>query len=134
MALAAGLVACSGQPPASLKPACLLPDQSTREQVTLYFGLTRPDGGAVGDAQWRDFMAREVTPRFADGLTEIEAEGQWRDRVSDRIGREPSRILVLVAARSEDLGGRVQAIRTLYRQRFAQQSVGIVTQAVCAGF
>ncbi len=118
----------------SAGPACLLPDQDRQVQVTLYFGLTRPDGGIVDPAQWRDFVATVVTPRFPDGLTELDGHGQWRDRVSGRIGGEPSRMLLLTAPPAADLAARVQAIRSAYRQRFAQQSVGVETRPVCAGF
>lgn len=33
----------------------------------------------VSDEDWRAFLAAEVTPRFPDGLTVIDAAGQWRD-------------------------------------------------------
>lgn len=113
---------------------CLLPGQVPQQQTTLYFGLARPDGGQVSDAQWRDFVARTVTPRFPDGLTEMPADGQWRDRVSRHIGREPTRMLLLITPSTPDLPQRLQEIRSIYRLRFGQQSVGVVTQEICAGF
>ena len=46
-------------------------------RTELYFGTAMPDG-AVTDEEFRAFIDREVTPRFPDGLTVLEAEGQFR--------------------------------------------------------
>ena len=128
--------ACSvrQQPTLHVQSSCLLPEQTPQKQIMLYFGLARPDGGIVSNRQWQDFVAGSVTPRFPDGLTEIDAQGQWRDRISNKIGREPSRILLLVTPATPDLALRIQAVRTLYRTRFGQQSVGAVSHDVCASF
>ena len=115
-------------------PSCLLPGQTRQLRITLYFGLDRPDGGQVSDAEWRGFVSEVVTPRFPDGLTVLDGQGQWRDRTRNRIGSEPSRMLLLTTPPVLDLAARVQAIRTLYRQRFDQQSVGVESLPVCAGF
>jgi len=114
--------------------ACPLPGETRQLRVELYFGLDRPRGPALSEAEWRDFVAREVTPRFPDGLSELDMGGQWRDRVSGRIGREPSRLLLLITPPAPDLAARIEAIRSTYRRRFDQQSVGVSSAPVCAGF
>ncbi len=101
--------------------------------VQLLFGRTRP-GGVVSDAEWRDFLATTVTPRFPDGLTVWQGEGQWRSPATGRITAEPSTVVEIVAAPGPDLAQRVQAVREAYRARFAQESVGVVTQPSCAAF
>ncbi len=133
------LAACAARPPApattaSSLTACPFAGGTAQVRIELYFGLTRPRGPDITRAEWRDFVSREVTQRFPDGLTEIEAGGQWRDRVSNRISREPSRILLLVAPASPGLAARVAEISTHYRTRFDQQAVGVVSMPVCAGF
>jgi hypothetical protein len=89
----------------------------------LYFGMSMPGGGRVSEAAWRDFLAREVTPRFPDGLTVLEARGQWRDRGSGRILRERSRVLLLLHRGTAKAKSAIAAIIARYKARFRQQSV-----------
>jgi hypothetical protein len=44
----------------------------------LYLGQTT-SAGAVTELQWRAFVAQSVAPRFPAGLTELQAQGHWRD-------------------------------------------------------
>ncbi|ACI53025.1 conserved hypothetical protein [Gluconacetobacter diazotrophicus PA1 5] len=104
-------------------------------EISLLFGLTRPDGGVVTDAEWADFLRREVTPRFPDGLSVFQAMGQWRDRVSGQVTAEPSRIVWIAAdASAPDLRARLDAIRAGYRHDFQQQSVGLTIRGGCQTF
>ncbi|GAA4489539.1 DUF3574 domain-containing protein [Gluconacetobacter tumulicola] len=104
-------------------------------EISLLFGLTRPDGRPVTDAQWHDFLARSVTPRFPDGLSVFQASGQWRDRTSQQITSEPSRIVWIAAeADTPDLATRLDAIRADYRHAFQQQSIGLVIHPNCQTF
>src|SRR5512140_2915591 len=61
---------------------------------SLYFGMARP-GGAVTQQEWQDFVAREVTPRFPEGLTSWQASGQWLSK-EGVIEREPSYVVYVV--------------------------------------
>ena len=36
-------------------------------------------GGEVSEAEFQKFLDREITPRFPDGLTVYEADGQFLD-------------------------------------------------------
>ncbi len=48
----------------------------------LYFGLgpaDHPDQG-ISEARWREFLDREVTPRFPDGLSVADVYGQWQGK------------------------------------------------------
>ena len=134
MALPALAGCAAGAPGRGIPPACPFTGQTRQLRIELYFGLDRPDGRPISETEWRDFVAREVTPRFPDGLSELAAGGQWRDRVSNRIGHEPSRILLLVVPASTDLAARVEDMTADYRRLFDQQSVGVVSVPVCAGF
>ena len=85
------LSACALQPhPAPLPPPAV--KSSTCEawiRTELYFGLAVPPGpdgqpaGQVSEEDWQWFLDEEITPRFPEGLTILEAGGQWRSRTSD---------------------------------------------------
>jgi hypothetical protein len=93
-----------------------------QECDTLYFGTQRQDGGIVSDAEWRQFLADVVTPRFPDGLTWWDGEGQWRD-VKGALEHERTHILQLVHPSDARLNGAVVEIIAEYKRRFAQESV-----------
>src|ERR1041384_5882132 len=63
-------------------------------RTTIYFGLTRPMG-SISEAEWQNFLRDEVTPRFPDGLTVLEADGQYR-RSDGSIQRERSKVLAIL--------------------------------------
>jgi hypothetical protein len=102
--------------------------------VQLLFGRSLKGGGVVDDAAWQDFLARSVTPRFPDGLTVLNGSGQWRQRTTEKIISEPSTVVEIVADESPEVFHRLDAIRAEYRQRFNQESVGLVVNESCASF
>jgi len=101
--------------------------------IDLLFG--RGAGGLrVSETAWAQFLAREVTPRFPDGLTVFDASGQWRNPQGGAVLRERSKVVMIVAPEQPPVQERLDAITAAYKQRFQQQSVGIVIRAVCASF
>jgi hypothetical protein len=90
-------------------------------------------GRAKSEARWAQFLAREVTPRFPDGLTVYETTGQWRDPATQKVAREKSRVLRIIAA-ANTTPDKIAAVAHAYKQQFRQKSVGIVTREVCASF
>ncbi|WP_395316235.1 DUF3574 domain-containing protein [Variovorax sp. UC74_104] len=103
------------------------------ERDTLYFGRAIPSGGQVSDAEWTAFLDSTVTPAFPQGLTVIDAGGQWRS-VSGEVVRERSKLVVLLHPRSEKDDAAITTIVGAYRQRFAQEAVLQERQAVCVRF
>ena len=95
---------------------------SAAVQTVLYFGMSRPDGGQVEEAQWKDFLARDVTPRFPDGLTVIDGLGQWRDSRVAPI-TERTKLVIIVHPASEDATRSLREIKAIYVKRFNQISV-----------
>ena len=89
-------------------------------------------GAAGRDADWRRFLAEVVTPRFPDGLTVLDGQGQWR--VRGRLSREATRILVIFYAPDATSEARIEAIRSLYKRRFRQQSVLRADSMACVAF
>jgi hypothetical protein len=90
--------------------------------------------GKASDARWRQFLAREVTPRFPDGLTLYETTGQWRDPARNLIVREKSRVLRIIIAADEPANDKIAALAEAYKKQFAQKSVGIVARPACVSF
>jgi hypothetical protein len=112
-------------------PASCAPPSHEMNRVELLFGAATNDGKPIGAAQWRDFLDREVTPRFPDGLTVDEAYGQWR-RPDGRIEKSPSRVLTIWY--EGDASARIDAVREAYKKRFDQMSVMRVDGADCVSF
>jgi len=89
--------------------------------------------GKASDARWRQFLAREVTPRFPDGLTVYETTGQWRDPQRKIVIRERSRVLRIIAA-DEPTNDKIAVVAAAYKKQFGQKSVGIVARPACVSF
>lgn len=102
-------------------------------RAELFFGRAIANGHRVSEAQWARFLARELTPRFPDGLTVLDGQGQWRDG-GGAIMREPSTIVIVVTANDVPARAALAAVAEAYKQRFKQKSVGIVVQPVCVAF
>lgn len=107
-------------------PACRDGEQAVVIE-TLYFGTATPDG-VVAAADWRDFLARELTPRFPQGLTVTEADGQWRG-ADGRIVHEATHVLTLIGTDADDAA--IRALAGAYRTRFRQEAVLRVRQPAC---
>lgn len=92
----------------------------------LFCGLAIPGGGEVTEAEWRAFLAEEVTPRFPDGLTIWRAEGQWRG-ADGVIVREPSLVIEILHRHDLRIDQEINEIAEAYKARFKQESVLRVT-------
>jgi hypothetical protein len=88
----------------------------------------------VSDANWARFIANEVTPRFPDGFTVMDASGQWRAPGSGKIAKERSKIVMIAMPPAADNDTRLQAIIEAYKVRFKQQSVGLIVRPACVSF
>ncbi|TJZ53115.1 DUF3574 domain-containing protein [Streptomyces piniterrae] len=97
-------------------------------ETSLFFGTARPDGGpAVTDKQFHAFVDKVVTPRFPDGLTIQEGQGQYRD-AHGVIEHERSYELTLFYPTSQagPNDPKIEYIRDTYNKRFGQESVARV--------
>ena len=113
--------------PAFAQPSCPAP-QAPMLDIELLLGRRG------SEARWRQFLAREVTPRFPDGLTVYETRGQWRDPERKLIVRERSRVLRILAPADAPVLDKIDAVASAYKKQFVQKSVGIVTRPACASF
>ena len=100
----------------------------------MIFGRSIVGSVEVSEAQWAEFVDHEITPRFPDGLTVFDAAGQWRDRRSNKITREPSKIvLIVLPGNAEDFTG-LNEIAEAYKRSFGQQSVAMILRPACVSF
>ncbi len=87
-----------------------------QDQDTLYFGTSKPGGGAVTEAEWRTFVKDVITPEYP-GFTEWNATGHWQ-------GAEELTHVVQIAHPERGANDeRIGRIISEYKKRFQQQSV-----------
>jgi Protein of unknown function (DUF3574) len=108
--------------------------QQTRQVAHLLFGRNVADKARVTEADWIDFVAIEVSPRFPDGFTVVDATGQWRDARRGSIVHEPSKLIEIVLPGGDDDRIKIEAIAEAYKRRFEQKSVGLIISAACVRF
>lgn len=106
------------------------------ERVTeyrLYFGRNLGNVEVVSDAAWRAFLSDEITPRFGDGLTVVDAAGQWRDKTGVMV-REKSKLVVILTGAEDSGFQRTDEIVRAYKEAFDQEAVLRTISSVCASF
>jgi Protein of unknown function (DUF3574) len=108
--------------------------QKPSQVAELMFGRKIGDRVAVSEGEWGRFVDREITPRFPAGLTVFNAAGQWRDKASNKIVREPSKIVQIVLPGDDGEFSRLNEIAEAYKARFKQQSVGVIVRPACVSF
>ncbi len=129
LALAAMVSAC-----APGTPTCLLPTQKPMILIDVYFGRDVPGRAPVSDAEWAAFARTQITPRFPDGFTVIDAHGQWLNTGTAIIGAEATKMVRIAVPASANLSARVDAITSAYRAQFKQLAVGVTSQDACGAF
>jgi hypothetical protein len=127
LTIAAALSGCTSLPQPCVAPARMM---ATAEMM---FGRNVGSRLAVSDRAFADFLAAEVTPRFPDGLTVIDARGQWRD-AGGALLREPAKLVLLVFADDAQKRADLAAIAEAYKRKFRQQSVLTSVRAGCVSF
>jgi hypothetical protein len=115
---------------ATLKGDAAHPAHAVRWVDTrLYFGLgpaDAPDKG-VSEAAWREFLDKEVTPRFPADLSVVDVYGQWQgdgEKVPERIR---SKELIIDYPATAENAKRIEAIRLAWKIKTGDQSVMKVT-------
>jgi hypothetical protein len=102
----------------------------------LYFGLgpaDAPDKG-VTEAAWRDFLDKEVTPRFPAGLSVLDVYGQWQGKQEARPERIRSKMLIIDYPPTPENSAKIEAIRVAWKKLTGDQSVMRVTQPADVSF
>ncbi len=92
----------------------------------MYFGLSKPDGGVVSEAEWEGFADEYITPRFKEGLTIVDADGQWMGEDGVLV-KEKTKIVILFHCNSGDKKTAIEFVRDKYKELFDQEAVVRVT-------
>ena len=140
-----GLGGCAGLPPeaGSAPVTASLQGDATRPasvqawvRSELYFGVGNEGDAAsvIGEAQWRAFLDKEVTSRFPDGLTVIDAYGQWLFRGRAGPERQDSKVLVILHEDTPRRIADIEAIRSAWKRATGHQSVLWSRQAAEVSF
>jgi uncharacterized protein DUF3574 len=88
----------------------------------------------ISEGSWSRFVAAEITPRFPDGLTIYDANGQWRPPGAAKIVRERSKVVMIAMPPGAENEARLQQVIDAYKSRFRQQSVGLIVKPACVSF
>jgi len=142
--ICAGAAGCAhpGQSTSAVTAPARQGDQAHPSHTTgwvdtrLYFGLgpaDRPERG-VSEAQWRDFLDKEVTPRFPDGLSVVDVYGQWQGKNETAPQRLRSKLLIIDYPDTAENRAKIDAIRSAWKQRTGDQSVLKVTEPAKVSF
>lgn len=105
-------------------------------RTELYFGTglaDRPEQD-VSEAQWREFLDREVSTRFPSGLSVFDIYGQWRGQDAGQPKRLRSKVLVLLHPDAPQQRADIEAIRLAWKRVTGDQSVLRVTQPADVSF
>ena len=102
----------------------------------LYFGLGQADHPEQGisETKWREFLDREVTPRFPDGLSVADVYGQWQGKGQAAPERLRSKVLIIDYPDTAENRGKIEAIRTAWKKMTGDQSVMRVSQPADVSF
>ncbi len=102
-------------------------------RLELVLGMSRRGQVDISEPEWSTFLAREVTPRFPDGLTVLEGNGQWKGS-SGAIVREPARLLLVWVKPTPDLEARIDGVRAAWKAAHSQESVLRADGLSCVSF
>jgi hypothetical protein len=96
----------------------------------LYFGTGRPRGPDVTPREWIAFVHDQIAPRFPQGFSLLEAQGQWRN-ADGSVAHEQTHVLQLVHADDAATAQAVRDIAADYKKRFDQEAVLQVGTPAC---
>ena len=92
----------------------------------LYFGLTKPGGDTISEAEWQQFLNTAITPRFQAGLTVLDSYGQYLNS-NGILVKEKSKVVILIYENSAEKTQAIADIIDIYKRTFHQESVLRVT-------
>jgi len=127
--LAATIAAPKAQDAASCRGT-----QKLRQVAEILFGRDVGRHVGVSEAAWAHFVARELTPRFPDGLTISDAKGQWRDSGTGPVRHEPTKRVEIVLPGSNADADKLDAVVKAYKDEFRQHSVLVIVHTACVSF
>ena len=129
VAIAATLAGCDVEWTRKHELYCRM-DERLEIRDTLYFGLSIPGGGSVGDADWNQFADATIGPAFPNGFTVLDGHGTWRGADGAAVSG-PSRVVTIVHPDDSASDTAIRAIVQRYRTAFRQEAVLRERTSVC---
>ena len=126
MVLGLSLSACGDE-----EAACSV--GSEMQFTELFFGRDRANAAPVSEAEWQGFVDTSVTPRFQDGLTMFDADGQYL-MDDGTLVRENSKVIILLHDGGATSSRDIDTLREEYKQQFSQESVLRIDSPACVSF
>jgi hypothetical protein len=113
----------------------VLPTSRLFARTELFFGLSKQNASEISDTEFQQFLRREVTPRFPDGLTVLTGRGQFKNS-SGLIIKEPTQVLILLypLEQASKNSQKIQQIQKSYKTLFQQESVLRTDEISCVSF
>jgi len=102
-------------------------------KTELIFGLSKSDGGLISEVEWQKFLDEYITPKFKEGLTILDADGQYLTQ-SNEVIKERSKIVILLYEYNEEINESIEYIRSSYKKLFQQESVLRISTPVGVSF
>jgi hypothetical protein len=99
----------------------------------LYFGLSKPGGKIISEAEWQQFLNNVITPRFREGLTVMNADGQYLSQ-NGKLITEKTKLVILIYESNTVKNFQVREMVAKYKQIFQQESVLRTTSNVKLSF
>jgi len=88
----------------------------------LFFGQSMSGGVLIGATEWQRFVDEQITPAFSEGLTILDASGQYKNRAGT-VSKEPAKLVILVYKNSAEKDAAIRALIDAYKRQFHQESV-----------
>ncbi len=103
-------------------------------QTTLVFGLSKT-GGVVTQAEWQYFVDSYITPRYMQGLTILDSDGQWMMRTGEVIKEDSMIVILLYEAKSRAENDKnIEYIIDTYKKLHQQEAVLRIDTAAGVSF
>jgi hypothetical protein len=103
-------------------------------ETHLYFGQSKPDGGAVTETEWNHFQENYISKVFKEGSLVVAVTGNWFDPEQGKLITEPTYQVIYFYKKKGNISARIDSLRTWYKTLFRQQSVLRVDKKARASF
>lgn len=91
-------------------------------------------GTEILEGEWEKFVDAEIVAYFPEGVSIFSVDGRWQDRITKRVQKVASRLFWISTVLNKDIYKKIEHIRSVYRIKFKQQSVGLIIDQGCSSF
>ena len=130
LAVCASMLSCSSEAQTNPCPDGTEPYTEYR----LFFGRGDEDNPrVVSDKEWEGFLEDTITVEFPDGLTTLDAYGQYTNPSGTFI-KEDTKVLIILVPPDGDSTSGINRVIEEYKRRFVRSAVLRQVISTCATF